>query len=264
MYVHKGYTEGRQEMNYVLTKEGSRLFFEMLKKPNPAAVETLRRGKELLKDVDVSKIGKELVRMIFKTRESKKVMEPSLDEIRLRIGEIKGRLRDLGGDDFMDEGIVPWAGIDESIRPLMIALRRAGVRTTVSCSGVLEDHVVFPMGMGPPYLCVDACMTASEKLKRLEAIMVDVGFCKGRSALRILKEWAKKRGEILSKSQLWEAESRSHSVCFYFDFGTDFDRDEDWDRDYQLIDLPEWQTKIKKAWHEIYRGVLQSLTYHTI
>ena len=59
-------------MNDVLTKEGSRLFFEMLKKPNPAAVETRRRGKELLKDVDVSKIGKEPVRMVFKIKKKER------------------------------------------------------------------------------------------------------------------------------------------------------------------------------------------------
>jgi hypothetical protein len=91
--------------------------------------------------------------------------------------------------------------------------------------------------------------------------MEGVGFRRGGSALENLKEWAKKRGETLSKSHLWEAESRSHSACFYFDFGTDFDKDGGWDDDYNLIDLPEWQTKIKKAWHEIYRSVLQVLSY---
>lgn len=155
---------------------------------------------------------------------------------------------------------IPWAGVDESIRPLLIVLRRAGVRTTVSCSGILEDHVEFPMGMGTPYLCA----IADRMPQKLETIMEGAGFCKERSTLERLKRWAKKRGETLSKPQLWEAESRSHSVCFYFDFGTDFDKDGGWDKDYQLIDLPEWQAKIKKAWHEIYRGVLRLLTYHTI
>lgn len=168
--------------------------------------------------------------------------------------------------------IIPWAGMDESIRPLMIALRRAGVRTTVSCSGILEDHVEFPMGMGTPYLCVDTCMTSNKGLKQLEIIMKDVGFHRGGSALENLKSWAKEYGETLSreygetlsKSHFWEAESRSHSVCFYFDFGTDFDKDDGWDDDYNLIDLPEWQAKIKKAWIEIYCGVLRFLGYHTI
>lgn len=62
-------------MNDVLTKEGSRLFFEMLKKPNPTAVEMRRRGKELLKDIDKSKFGKEPVRMVFKIKEGRKKQE---------------------------------------------------------------------------------------------------------------------------------------------------------------------------------------------
>lgn len=148
---------------------------------------------------------------------------------------------------------IPWSGIDPSIRPLVITLNQKGIRTTVSCSGILEDHVEFPMGMGTPYLCV----VANRRLKRLGAIMEGAGFCKSHSALERLKKWAKKHGKTLSKSQLWEAESRSRSVCFYFDFGTDFDKDGGWDKDYDLIDLPEWQTKIKKAWIEIYRGVLR-------
>jgi len=57
------------KMNDHLTEEGSRRFFKMLRRPNPAAVETRRCGKELLKDIDVSKIGKEPVRMLFKIKE---------------------------------------------------------------------------------------------------------------------------------------------------------------------------------------------------
>lgn len=158
-----------------------------------------------------------------------------------------------------NERITPWSSIDESIRPLMIALHRAGVKTTVSCSGIPEDHTKFPMGMGTPYLCVDTSMTSNAKLEQLEAIMKSVGFYRERSTLECLKEWAKKRGEPLSKSQLWEAESRSHRACFYFDFDTDFDKDGGWDRDYQLIDLPEWQRRIRYAWNKTYQGVLQLL-----
>ena len=183
-----------------------------------------------------------------------------LDKMELRIEGLKESLRDRYGDDFMAKMNVPWAGLDESIRPLIIALRRIGIRSTVSCSGILEDHVSWPVGMGTPYLCVDTCMTSSKWLKQLETIMKGAGFRKGRSALECLKSWAKEYGETLSKSHIWEAESRSHSVCFYFDFGTDFEKDGGWDRDYHLIDLPEWQAKIKKAWHDIYRGVLQILT----
>lgn len=53
---------------YALTEEGSRKFFEMMQEPNPRAVKTLRRGKELLKDVDISKFGKEPVTMTFYPR----------------------------------------------------------------------------------------------------------------------------------------------------------------------------------------------------
>lgn len=91
--------------------------------------------------------------------------------------------------------------------------------------------------------------------------MKGVGFRRGGTALENLKRWAKEYEETLSKSHIWEAESRSHSICFYFDFGTDFEKDGGWDKDYQLIDLPEWQAKIKKVWLEIYRGVLRVLSY---
>lgn len=61
-------------MNDRLTKEGSKKFFELMARPNPKAVETLRRGKEILAQLsseDIAKIGKEPVRMVFKVKKKR-------------------------------------------------------------------------------------------------------------------------------------------------------------------------------------------------
>jgi len=46
-------------MTPVFTEEGSRKFWELLAKPNPRAVATLKRGRKIVESADFSKFGRE-------------------------------------------------------------------------------------------------------------------------------------------------------------------------------------------------------------
>lgn len=148
--------------------------------------------------------------------------------------------------------------VDSSIRPLLIALNRAGIKTRSSCSGILDDHVENYESMSTPYLCVNTKLSESTRLRWLELTMIEVGFHKARTSIERLKKWEKEKKTSLSKPVVWMAESESYIASFYFDFGTDFDRDGGWDRDYKLLDLPEWQRKIREAWVNLYKKLLHA------
>jgi hypothetical protein len=53
---------------FSLTPEGSRLFFEMMSRPNPAAVKSIQRGLEILTKEQRAKLGKERVRFTVMVR----------------------------------------------------------------------------------------------------------------------------------------------------------------------------------------------------
>ena len=155
--------------------------------------------------------------------------------------------------------------LDKSIRPLIIALNQIGIRTTVSCSGILEDHYGRELGISTPYLCINLFHSDRIKSKYLQHIFLDSGFeiWNKKTKYEHQKRFYEWYNHIdpPSKSALWEFEMEASTTESYrFDFGLgDFKFGNPGQDDVllEMFDKPEWQVKIKAAWIEIYRRVLR-------